>query len=393
MKTLLVNPDAQVYRHIPPLALAYVATALKIPVIDQNTKPNPPDRFLEKMIDHLALFVRSVTFGESKRIAKIYKEKYPGCKISSIFTPIDVQCCYPTIQFNNSLKFTKPFGDSYPFPDFSLFDSFEVFLRNWQSGQWPYGILTSVGCPFQCIYCAARNRGWHPRSAENCIEELKRAKKNYQICSFEILDDAFNIDKKRVIGFSKAVKPLGLRWICANGLRADLFDEDQAKAMSASGCDSVSFGIESVEPEVLSKIKKGETIEQINKAVEIAKKYFKRVNGFFIIGLPTSSYKKDLGSIQWMIKKQITGVFSYYVPFDKQAEYDDMFYGIRAKPQSEEYPKKEQQDIYQMVDLMRQSASWRNLFPKIFNLLYLIYRFDKENFLTTSLAYFKRVVK
>lgn len=176
-----INPDAKLYRNIPPLALAYVATKKGVKVIDQNTKPEPKDRFLNFQADTIGIFVRSVSFTESQRIAKLYKKTYPRSIIKSIYSPIDVQCCYPTIQFKNQIKFTKPFSDSYPFPDFSLFDSFDIWLSHWQDGSWPYGILTSVGCPFKCVYCAARDRGWTARSSSNCIAELKQAKGKYYI--------------------------------------------------------------------------------------------------------------------------------------------------------------------------------------------------------------------
>lgn len=388
---LFVNPNARLYQNMPPLALAYLATKLKVKVIDQNTMPEPPDRFLNHKVNILGIFVRSVSFTESQRIAEIYKEKYPEAKIKSIYSPVDVQCCYPTIQFEEKIEDSQLFGDSYPFPDFELFDSFEIFQKNWQKGTWLYPIMTSSGCPFQCIYCAARNRHWYPRSAKNCVEELEQAKKRFRIVSFEVLDDAFNVDKVRVLKFCKLVTPLKLRWICANGLRADRLDEEMAQAMAKAGCTDVSFGIESVDTKVLENVQKGETVEQIERGIDIAKKYFKNVNGFFIIGLPGSSYKKDLESVEWMIKKRITGVFSYYVPFDKQLEYDDMFYGAEAKPQSDEYPKNKQETIYQMTAFMRQETNLKSLLPKTLSLLALIYRFDRNNFFRTSFSYFKRL--
>lgn len=375
---IFVNPNAGLYRSVPPLALAYMATSLRVKVIDQNTKPRPRKRYLRQKTDVLGVFVRSVSASESKKIAKNYKQKYPKAKIKSIYTPIDVQCCYPTIQFKEQIKFIKPFGDEYPFPDFSLFDSFDVWLTHWQKGSWPYGILTSVGCPFQCSYCAARDRGWKSRSAKNCVEELRQAKKRYKIVSFEILDDAFNVDKKRVLEFCKLVKPLKLRWICANGLRADLFDEKQAKAMAQAGCDTVAFGVESASNEVLDRIKKGEKIEQIEKAVKIAKKYFKSVHGFFILGLPGSSYEKDLQSIEWMFKKRITGTFSYYVP-NATGSSDEMFFGTQAKPQSEIYPKRLQKELYEMIEFMQGETTVSNFLPRTFKTFNLVWRFDKGN--------------
>lgn len=393
MKTILVNPNARLYQNVPPLALAYIATTRGAKVIDQNTMPVPKDRFLKEKADVLGVFVRSITFSESERIALEYKKKYPQAIVKSIYTPIDVQCCYPTIQFEEKIELTEPFGDSYPFPDFSLFDSYETFVANWQKDLWQYGILTSVGCPFRCIYCAARMRGWKARTPENCVEELRQAKKNYKIVSFEVLDDAFNVNKTRLLEFCRLVKPLKLHWVCANGLRADLFDEEEASAMAKAGCDSVSFGVESTDPKVLETIKKGETIEKISKGVDTAKKYFRNVNGFFIIGLPGSSYQKDLKSIEWMTQKRVTGVFSFYVPFDKQLEYDDMFYGESAKPQSNEYPKHLQEEIYKKTAFMTSRTTPANILIKIILTLKLVWEYDKKNLFPHLLDNVRRVMK
>lgn len=398
MKTILVNPDANLYRNIPPLALAYLATILKVRVVDQNTKPEPPERFLNKKVDVLGIFVRSISGKESKRISGIYRDKYPKAKVKSIYTPIDVQCCYPTIQFDEVIKFDKPFGDAYPFPDFSLFDSYEIWLQHWQDGSWPYGILTSVGCPFQCTYCAARNRKWKARSPKNCVEELKQAKKKYKIKLFEILDDAFNVDKKRVLEFCKLVKPLNLPWVCANGLRADLFDEEMALAMAEACCESVSFGVESTDPKVLENIKKGETIEQISSAVDTANKYFKNVNGFFIVGLPGATYKSDLKSVEWIVKNRITGIFSYYIPVNginkKQngSGRGDIFYGKEARPQSDAYPRYLQKKVYRTMEYMQGPTTLSNLIPRLFKTLSLFWQFDREKLPTHVATMVKKFI-
>ena len=67
--------------------------------------------------------------------------------------------------------------------------------------------------------------------------------------------------------------------------------------MFDSGCRHVSFGVESADPDILENIKKGETIEQIEQAIDVANRYYKSVSGYLIIRLPKSSYEKDLQSL------------------------------------------------------------------------------------------------
>ena len=132
-----------------------------------------------------------------------------------------------------------------------------------------------------------------------------------------------------------------------------MFDEDIAKAMAESGCWNVGFGVESFDDDVLMKVKKGETTAQIERAINIARKYFRIINGFLIIGLPGSTYQKDLKGFEWARKKRINAHFSYYVPFDKQVQKDKIFYGDAAEPLSDEYSKELQKKIYDMTAYMR----------------------------------------
>ncbi|MEW6041900.1 MAG: radical SAM protein [Elusimicrobiota bacterium] len=370
---LFINPNARSNQNIPNIGLAYVATHFNAKVIDLNTMPEPADRFLIHEEQVLGISIQSRTFSEAQKIAALYKEKYPKSQVKSVSGFLDVLCCYPYLDFEEKIEYKEPFSDSYPFPNYELFDSFRVFQKNWQKGEWAYAIMTSYGCPYQCVHCASKNRKWLPRSPENCYEELKQAKEKWKIKYFLIIDDCFNVDKERVFVFCRFAGKLNLKWSCTNGLRADRFDEEMALAMKKSGCWQISFGIESVDETVLKTIKKEESFEEIQKAVEIAKKYYpaENINGFFIIGLPGSDFEKDLKSIEWVKNEGIHAHFNFYVPFDKNMHYDKLFYGEHAVPLSDVYPRELQKKIYNMSLEFRKfrkqgviKTAIRNLFLK-----------------------------
>lgn len=351
---IFVNPDAKSNKNTPNISLAYAATVFGAKVIDQNTQDYPPDRFLNEPADVLAISIQTRTLKEAEIIKKEYLKKYPSSQIKTVSTAIDIQCCYPYLEWPDGITFKKEFGDEYPFPDYELFDSFQIFEKNWQSGDWKYAIMTSLGCPYSCDYCMCKNRKWKFRSAGNSFEELKLAKEKWGVKKFQILDDCFNFNEQRVIEFCHLVKKLNLSWACTNGIRADKFTDEMALAMKESGCEDISMGIESSDPEVLKIIKKGETIEQIEKAIKSAKKYFNKVNGYFIIGLPGSSYEKDLASVNWSQKMGINAHFSYHVPTKEGViTSDSLFYGEGAKPTSGAYPKEFQEKIYNLTAQMR----------------------------------------
>lgn len=357
---VLINPFAKTNKEIPNLQLAYIGTLSNSKIIDLNTKPEPGHRFLDYSTDVLGISVQSRTYSEALKISKLYKEKYSDTQVKSVSGIIDIQCCYPFLKLENDLNFPQVFDDNLPFPKYELFDSFEIFKKHWQTSDWPYTIFTSQGCPYQCIYCAARNRPWQARSIKNCYQELEQAKTKYKIKSFQILDDCFNLKPERVMEFCHAVKNLDLTWNCGNGLRVNGFNEKLAKAMAISGCKEVSFGVESTDSEVLKNIKKGITKEITGQAIKIAKKYFRFVNGFFIIGLPGSMYKKDLASLHWALHQGINAHFSYYIPFDKLMVHDETFFGKLSGPFSNEYPKNLQKRIGDLTEFMRGEASGRS---------------------------------
>jgi len=395
---IFVDPEGERNVTYPNLGLAYISAGLQEEhkIIDQYLISSPRDRFLDYESGWLGISVKMNTYKEAIRISKLYRQRYPNAKI--VWGGPHVTCAHDKIKkenpdielFSREWDYTNNL-DSLPFPSYSNFDSCAYLVECWRKGQLPYLIMTSRGCPYYCAYCATHlisGRKWRARSAQNCYEELKLASDRWDIKSFDVLDDSFNIDKNRVLEFCELIKPLRLNWSCGNGIRADRFDEEIAKAMSEAGCKHVSFGIESVIPEVLQATKKGEKIEQIQKAIDVAKKYF-RVAGFFIIGLPKSNYERDLSSVRWAIKKRISAHFQYLVPFEgtrlhetlyKGENYDDaLTFGLAAYPVSKEYPKELQRKIYQMTAFMRPEASQRNFIVNGLDAIKLIWKFDHKS--------------
>ncbi|HLE06355.1 MAG TPA: radical SAM protein [Candidatus Nanoarchaeia archaeon] len=350
---ILINPNSGINRDLPNLGLAYIATIKDSKVIDLNTKREPKERYLKETDNEVLISIRSSALNESKIIRKEYKKKHKNARIRSVTGVIDVQCCYPNIGFEKNIVIKNEFNDKLAFPKYELFDSFDLFKKHWANGTWAYPVMTSLGCPFQCIYCASRNRPVKYRSPENCYEEIKSAIEKYGIKSFQIIDDCFNVNNNRVLEFCKLVKPLGLKWFCTNGLRADLFNEAQAKAISESGCKQISFGIESLDKKVLINIKKGLSVEKFKESIRIAKRYFDVVNCYFIIGLPGSTYESDLKNVNWVKSAGVNGHFSYFVPPEMETRADYTFYGDKAVPRSKEYPIELQEKIYKMTQSMR----------------------------------------
>lgn len=341
-ETVLLDPPTRVNFNVPNFALLFAASQHGFNVIDQHVLPFPRDRVLRSRHPTVVVSARPHTRAEAGRVAA--RLAAAGRRCLSLRGPVDVQCCYPFVAAGPEVEHDVEFSDALPLPRHELFDSCNYQRTNWRAGLWPYPLLSSVGCPYGCAFCAARRRRWRTRSPEHCAEELRRAVRWHGIRRFELLDDVFNLRTERVERFCELVAPLGLRWSCANGLRADRFDARQARALAAAGCDQVGFGVESVDPAVLAAVDKGESMAQLEAAVALAHQHFPVVFGYFIIGLPGATFESDMAGLRWARERGVVPNHSFHVP-DRERQ-GEAFFGAGARPLSDAYPRTEQRRVY-----------------------------------------------
>ncbi len=154
----------------------------------------------------------------------------------------------------------------------------------------PYHIATSRGCPYACSFCNPKmgGRGWRPRDLESVFAELQFAQRTFGIREFAVVEPAFNLRPERVIEFCAGLQGHGitLPWHVPSGLRADAVTREMVRAMRAAGCTYVKIGVESLVPEVFDAIDKGETLDDIRRAVACIRAEGMPLWGSFIIGLP-----------------------------------------------------------------------------------------------------------
>ena len=159
---------------------------------------------------------------------------------------------------------------------------------------YPITISTARGCPGNCIFCSSRSY-WGTkisfRSPENIIKEVLEMEKKYENNLFFRIDDTFTIKPDRAIKFCELLKDTGKRFIWGCESRADVASEELLQALYSAGCRKIQFGMESGNNEILKKIGKKVTIEQIENAVKIASNIGFDINLSFIIGHAFDTYE------------------------------------------------------------------------------------------------------
>ncbi|MBA7655408.1 tRNA-2-methylthio-N(6)-dimethylallyladenosine synthase [subsurface metagenome] len=210
--------------------------------------------------------------------------------------------------------------DNLPFPAYEEFELEKYKKRR-------LGITTSRGCPYRCIFCSVRlsmgNR-FRPRSPENVLNEIEDwYEKGWE--EFDINDDCFSVDMGRAKKICDLIVERGfkIRYSCYNGLRVDLVDRELLQKMKESGCDFISYGVESGNNEVLRAIKKGITIQQVERAVEITNEVGIKNAGTFIIGHPGETLEKAMDTIKFAERLPFRFVSFYnLVPYPGTELYD-----------------------------------------------------------------------
>lgn len=152
----------------------------------------------------------------------------------------------------------------------------------------PVSITTSRGCPNQCIFCQGRRLlGLKPRfrKIEDVLIEIEYLL-SLGFYRINFADDFFTSKRERVIELCKKVKQKGLEFGWSAFVRVDSIDRELLTIMKDAGCDTVSFGVESGNEEMLKRIKKRIKIEQVIEAAKMCKDVGMRCLASFIVGLP-----------------------------------------------------------------------------------------------------------
>lgn len=193
--------------------------------------------------------------------------------------------------------------DSVPFPDYgnlSLLDYGGRELKYTPQAlprRFPHAVtITSRGCPYRCIFCAASTvtgRKIRFRSANNVLNEIDML---YQAGSQEIifLDDHFLGNRKRAVEIMRGLieRKYDLTWKCAN-LAIFLLDREILELMKDSGCYQMTLSIESGNQYVLDKIiKKPVKLTKVPEILDIAKSLGFETIANFVIGFPGETWEQ-----------------------------------------------------------------------------------------------------
>jgi radical SAM superfamily enzyme YgiQ (UPF0313 family) len=173
--------------------------------------------------------------------------------------------------------------DSLPPPDWEGLDLKKYFSQGGMGN-----LQSKRGCPFSCIYCTyplIEGRKVRLRSpakvAQDAEDLIRRGVEN----AF-MVDNIFNFPETHARDVCRALveKRIPLQWSCY--AHPSYFSPALAEEMKMAGCTGVEFGTDSGAPQVLAKLGKNFTPQDIRRATRLAREAGLEVCHSLSLGAP-----------------------------------------------------------------------------------------------------------
>lgn len=161
-------------------------------------------------------------------------------------------------------------------------------------------MMTSRGCPYQCIFCDRPHLGksFRCRSAMKVVDEMQICKE-MGIREFFLYDDTFSIKRDRVVQVCDEIikRKLDIHWDIR--ARINTMDKELLQMLKKAGCARIHYGIESGTPEIIKVLKKGIDLERAKEVFKETKKAGITTLGYFMLGNPTETREQMLKTIEY----------------------------------------------------------------------------------------------
>jgi len=206
-------------------------------------------------------------------------------------------------------------------------------LGRYRALHMPVSMITSRGCPFQCIFCVGRKmvggrvRYRDPVAVVDEMADLNRL--NFH--QINIAHDLFTARPSHCMAVCDEILRRGLKICWTSFARVDTVSPAVLERMKAAGCTGVSFGVETADPDILKTVRKGITTDQVIRAVRLCNDAGIQPYASFILGLPgetPDTLNTTLAFAQRLEEMDVSYGFHLLAPFpgteigDRHNQYD-----------------------------------------------------------------------
>ena len=164
-------------------------------------------------------------------------------------------------------------------------------------------ITTSRGCNFRCSFCynSASCQPLVNRNFDDVIEEIKLLNTSHVF----FVDDNFISNIAWTEEFLIKIQDMNLTWSCA--VSCNIIDHPALlDKMAQAGCQSLFIGLETINPESLKYLKKGQNkIEEYEYLIKEIHKRKMMINASIMLGIDGDTRQSIADTINWLIKNKV----------------------------------------------------------------------------------------
>ena len=196
--------------------------------------------------------------------------------------------------------------DTLPFPAYEGFN-YEEYLRlnpDLSDEGKKYSQVSVIGgrsCKYNCTFCFHPSGSkYRQRSLESIFDEIDYLVKNYDISYIALREELFATDNERVRQFCERVKEYDFDWSIQ--LRIDSINQELVDMLKNTRCRYLFVGVESADNRVLKSMRKGITLAQIERALDMLREAGLNSRSGVIFGDTVETFESAMFTLDWFKK-------------------------------------------------------------------------------------------
>lgn len=223
----------------------------------------------------------------------------------------------------------QPLADPSELPviDFVRFDP-SKYIHSYIYCRKMLYLYTTKGCGCSCTFCTNPRfhcNSYRVRPIDDVISEIKYLTTHYGVDGINFSDENWYTRKKDMYEFCRRLdeEDIHIFWGCQ--LRVDIYSEDELQLLYDHGLRWVTFGIESGDEEMLRRLKKRTTLDQIRYTVLACNRIGIAALSNFLIGCPDETPEQMQKTID-LVKELHSGIseVNIYTPMVGSELFDEL---------------------------------------------------------------------
>lgn len=189
-------------------------------------------------------------------------------------------------------------------------------------------VISSRGCPFDCIFCSQRaisGKSYRYHSVPRIIDEVKLLAGRYNQKKIWFMDDNFAINKRRLFELLDGIMASGYHKKVAfiAQTRGKEITREILERLKACNFISIAFGVETGSERLMKLLNKNELVEDNIRAIKMTHEAGILTDGSFIFGLPTETRQERYQTLKLACSLPLDGArFNIAIPYPGTRLYE-----------------------------------------------------------------------